>query len=121
MTTVQRNSEFVRNGLEAGLGGDLDAFLAILDPDVRIHEPPYLPYGGVHRGHEAVKQMLRQAGRVVDFTSLEFVSTVADEDHVVMMMTVNLRSDGSQRHIIEHWVMRDGLVYEVRVFWDALP
>jgi ketosteroid isomerase-like protein len=121
METTQRNSDFVRNGLEAGVGGDVDAFMAVLDPDVQVHEPTYLPYGGVHRGHEAVRGMLRQAGRIIDFPSLEFVSVVSEDDRIVMLMTVNLRSDGSRRHIIEHWEMRDGLAQEVRVFWDALP
>jgi hypothetical protein len=117
----EESLDFVRNGLEAGLGGDVDAFLSVLDPDVEIHEPDYLPYGGIHRGHDAVKRMLRAAGKIVDFSTLEFVSALAADDRIVMMMTVNLRSDGSQRHIIEHWMLGDGLVDEVRVFWNAVP
>ena len=121
MTTAHENRDFVVGGLQAGLAGDLPAFLAVLDPDVEIHEPEYLPYGGVHRGHAAVRTMLAQAGKVVDFRTLEFVSIVAEGDRLAMMMTVNLRSDGQERHIIEHWQMQNGLVREVRVFWDALP
>jgi ketosteroid isomerase-like protein len=121
MTTARESSAFVCDGLMAGLRGDVDAFLGILHPEVEIHEPAYLPYGGVYRGREAVRSMLRRAGKVVDFSTLEFVSTVAEEDKVVMMMTVNVRSHGEQRHIIEQWVLSDGLVRHVRVFWDALP
>jgi hypothetical protein len=36
--------------LEAVKAGDVEAFLSILSPEVVLHEPDYLPYGGEYRG-----------------------------------------------------------------------
>lgn len=120
-TTVQGQKERIIGGLKAGLAGDPDAFLAVLAPDIVIHEPAYLPFAGVHRGREQVLGIMQEAGKIIDFATLKILSALADGDCLAMLMSVDLH-DGSQRHIIEHWqVGADGLVSEVRVFWDAAP
>jgi ketosteroid isomerase-like protein len=48
----QRNLELARAGYEAFQRSDLDAVLALTDPEVEIYLPTTLPNSGTFRGHE---------------------------------------------------------------------
>lgn len=52
--------EMVRTAWEAYNRGDVEAFLAPLDPDCEFHEDPAFPEGGVYRGREAIEAYLVQ-------------------------------------------------------------
>jgi hypothetical protein len=49
MTTARENKDLVVGAVQAGAAGDVDAFLAAMHPEIEVHEPPYLPYGGTYR------------------------------------------------------------------------
>jgi ketosteroid isomerase-like protein len=54
-----QNVTLVREGYAALAGGDLDGFLARLDPGIEWIQSERLPYGGTHRGIDGMLEVLR--------------------------------------------------------------
>jgi ketosteroid isomerase-like protein len=125
MTTTtpqaERNRALVLGALAAVTKGDTETFLEAMHPELVVHEPDYLPYGGDFHGAEGFLHLLGEVAKLVDIGSLELVSAIADDDRVVLLMTVALRSSGERRHLTEHWLVEAGRVRDVRVFWSDLP
>ena len=121
VTTAKANRDLVVGAIAAAKSGNMEGFTAALHPDIEVHEPDYLPYGGTFRGAEGFLELFGKATEVLDFETMEVVSATADDERAVLLMTCNLLSTGEQRHITEHWVIEDGLVRDVRVFWFGLP
>jgi ketosteroid isomerase-like protein len=118
---AQQNRELVLGALAAITTGDTETFLEAMHPDVVVHEPSYLPYGGDYVGAEGFLDLLPKASSLIDLSGVQLVSATADEDRTVLLMTAPLVSNGETVHITEHWQVRDGKVVDVRVFWYALP
>jgi ketosteroid isomerase-like protein len=53
-------AEIVRAQWEAYNRGDMDAFLAPIDPDCEFHEDPAFPEAGVYRGPEEIRAYISQ-------------------------------------------------------------
>lgn len=51
-----RNVELARSGYDAFARGDVPGVVRLMDPAIVWHEAESLPYGGVHRGPDAVLQ-----------------------------------------------------------------
>jgi uncharacterized protein len=51
-----RNVELARSGYDAFARGDIPGVLGLMDPAIVWHEAESLPYGGVHRGPDAILQ-----------------------------------------------------------------
>jgi uncharacterized protein len=120
-TVAQSNRDLVVGAFEAAQAGRMDEFLGALHPDVEVHEPPYLSYGGTYRGRDGFLDLFGKATQILDFGTLKLVSATADEERTVMLMTCDLVSNSEERYITEHWRVEDGLIREVRVFWFSLP
>jgi uncharacterized protein len=118
---VQQNKNLVLGALGAAQSGDIAAFLSALHQDVRLHEPDFLPYGGLYEGPESFLAGIGAAGSVLDVAKAELLNASADETRTVLLMAVPLLSTGECMHITEHWSVEDGLVTDVRVFWFEHP
>jgi len=116
MADAEANKQIVRSAYEGMASGDAKAFLGALDPEVEIHEPPFLPYGGTHRGQGEVIAFLKQAAGLAAPGKLVVHDLVADGDTVVALLTLGLRN-GADAQVSETWRMRDGRAVELRVFW----
>lgn len=116
MSSVEDNKEIVAGAYAAMAAGDARGFLGVLADDVEIHEPPCLPYGGVHRGKAEVVAFLQQAAPFMAPGKLQIERLVAQGDTVVAVLTLGLR-DGSDALVTEIWRMVDGKAAELRVFW----
>ena len=103
------------------MGGDMDGFLAAVHPEVVVLEPDHLPYGGTFTGHDGFLEVFAGATQVLDFPTMKVISATADEERAILLMTCDELATGKQQHITEHWLIEDGLVREVRVFWFGLP
>lgn len=119
--TAESNKALVVGAVQAALGGDVESFFAALHPEVEVHEPPYLPYGGVYRGREGFAALFGEATKVLDLPSLTIDSVTADAEKVVLLMTARHIASGEDVIVTEHWRPEDGLIREVRVFWFSLP
>lgn len=116
MADGERNKQVVQGAYEGLASGDVKAFLGALHPDVEIHEPDSLPFGGTYRGTEEVLGFMGEAAKVVAPGQLEVEKVIAEDDHVVAVIRMGLQS-GDEARITEHWHMRDGKAAEVHVFW----
>ena len=119
-TVEQRNRDLVVGAIAAVKGGDVDTFMAALDPQVKIHEPPYLPYGGLYEGRDSFLQIYEQVTKLADPTQIELISATADAERAVILVTIPLLS-GERIYITEHWCVTNGLVTDLRVFWFEIP
>ena len=92
-----------------------------MHPELVVHEPGYLHFGGEHHGAEGFLGLFAEITKLVDVPTLELLSATADDERVVLLMTVELITNGERRYLTEHWRIEDGKVREVRVFWSDLP
>ena len=116
MADAEQNKQVVKGAYEGLAGGDVKAFLGVLHPEIEIHEPDALPFGGTYRGTEEILGFMGKAAQVLAPGQLEVEHLVAEGDHVVAVIRLGLQSGGDAR-VTEHWLMRDGKAVEVRVFW----
>lgn len=111
----------IKDAIEAACRGEPDAFLGLLHPQVEVHEPSYLPFGGHYRGIDSVVPVIVEVSKLIDLDTLSLQSITADEDRVVVLETVSLTGNGQKVKVIEHWQLEDGLAREIDVFWSSLP
>jgi ketosteroid isomerase-like protein len=118
----QRNRDVIRRVYEASFAGDTDAFPAAMHDDFEEYVPPVLPWGGIHRGPTAfANDVLPQLAAAVDFAGMRLISVSADGDHVAALLTTCTLS-GEELWIAEHWTLRDGKLWRLRVFYhDTRP
>jgi hypothetical protein len=100
----------------ASQSGDLMALLGLLDPEVLIEQPPFLPYGGQYRGHEGFAAMATAVGGYFDFTGLKIVSLTAEGARAFGVVQAPFRG-GGHALAVEEWTVCDGLVTHCRIFW----
>jgi uncharacterized protein len=115
MASAEENKEVVRGAYDGMANGNPKAFLDALHPEITIHEPDPLPYGGTYRGHAEVMEFMKGAAGVMDVSRFDVEDLVADGDTVVARLTVGLHG-GGETMLSEHWTMRDGQAVELRVF-----
>ena len=121
MTTATTNKERAQELLSEVLSGNLDLFWDAMHPDVVLHEPDYLPYGGTYTGVQAFKECFVEVAKVIDPTTIELVNVTADEDRVIPLMTAKLVESGEEMHVMEQWRFEDDQIREIRVFWFGSP
>jgi ketosteroid isomerase-like protein len=76
----QENVEAFRRGLEAGNRGDVETLLEVLDPEVAWRSALHSLLGGeatVYRGHDGVREMLRDLYEAFDEIHFE-ISEIRD-------------------------------------------
>lgn len=118
---AQDNERMVVDGLGGAIEGNIEALLAVLAPDVVVHEPEYLPYGGDYHGHEGFLTLQQRASEVLDVSSLKIHTAVANDERVVLLMTTAFVDGPGEQWLTEHWQVRDGKVVDIRVFWFGTP
>jgi ketosteroid isomerase-like protein len=94
----ERNVEIVRRSVEAFARGDLDAFLAALDPDVEWTTAADEPNPQVYRGHEGLRRFAAEISEAwMDrFDDLmKFEAFIALGDWVVVPWTAQVRGKRS--------------------------
>ena len=119
----QENVEIVRRSYELWLGGDFDAWLTTIDPDIgwdiSTHPLPDVPNHG--RGRDAlVTDMLGTYLSGWTDYSAELKELVDAGDHVVAVLheTAKMRETGVtlDRDLVHLWTVRDGRGSFLRVF-----
>jgi len=120
------NIQTVQGAYEAFGRFDIDAVLAVLDPEVEWVEPELegLLYGGIHHGVEAVAKdvfaLIPQTWEKVELQPEEWID---GGDTVVVIGRFNARAPGRQEgswRFAHVWKMRDGKAVRVEPFVDTL-
>jgi uncharacterized protein len=100
--------------------GDIDALLAVFHPEVEIHEPESMPYGGTWTGHDGFTALLNRIAGLAEMTITAHVAhpTV---DGVILAMNVSFKSNATgevfHTRVIEVDRIEDGMLREIDVFY----
>ncbi|MEP6760535.1 MAG: nuclear transport factor 2 family protein [Sporichthyaceae bacterium] len=113
------NETVARQVYEAFQTGDVDTLKGLVSPDVRWHEAGSPE---VIQGREAVQARLGMVAGLEN--DLELHTVLADDDHVVSLVTARLRKpngDEVSYPVVEVVHVQDGMVTERWAFMDAVP
>jgi ketosteroid isomerase-like protein len=113
-TTV--NHQIMQEFYRAGIEGDLDTFFGCLDPDIRLHEPPFLHYGGDYHGIGGFKAAFAAVVEFLDLSTLVMESLTVQDDRAFAVLSVHTL-DGTPISLCEQWRLREGRIASGRVWW----
>jgi ketosteroid isomerase-like protein len=91
----QQNVELIRQGYEAFSRGDVEGWIAALDPHVELDERYIAPDAAVYRGHDGVRRWLQRSSEALGSPSFEVVRWFARGDAVVTEVIVHAHGVGS--------------------------
>lgn len=120
----EQNIAVVRGLYEAFGRGDVPAVLGGFAEDIEWHEAEGMPYGGLHRGPQAVAENVfaRVTSDIEGFTVTP-EELYADGDEVVVIARYTGAGADSGKPLdlpVAHaWTVRDGKVARFRQFADA--
>jgi ketosteroid isomerase-like protein len=121
----QENVEVVKRGLDAYNRRDIEALLEELDPEVEWHPALEVLLGGtatVYRGHEGVRELLRDASEALDEIHVEFSNIQGRGDQVVAIGRIRTRgkASGAETESPLGYVaeLRDGRAIRIRTYLD---
>jgi ketosteroid isomerase-like protein len=111
--TRQLVTEFYRIATGAG---STTTLADLIHPDIVIDEPAFFFHHGIHRGIEAMGAISPIVGELLDRTSIQMKSIVADGDKAFAVFTVEMVDNRDQALIAEYWEVRDGKLAVLRIF-----
>ena len=120
----EQNIDFVRDAYEAFGRGDVPAVLGAMTDDIEWYETDGMPYGGVHRGPQAIAEnVFGPVTQDIDgfaVTPEEFYAG-GDEVIAVVRYTGTGVETGKQLDlpVVHAWTIRDGKLARFRQFADA--
>lgn len=109
------------SALQEALTGKLETLEALVDPNIVIHEPPYLSYGRDFHGAKGFRELFDAATEVIDASTLKVLTYAVGEDRVVLLMSARFHGSSEDSLVTEHWVIRNDKIVDVTVFWFSLP
>jgi uncharacterized protein len=95
------NVAVVQRGYEALASGDIEGFLAVLDPQIQWVHPAGLPYGGTHQGLAGVQEVLGLWGETYEEMQVIPEETLDAGDSVVVVGRYRVRPRGGED--LETW------------------
>ena len=121
----EANIALVRRFYQYLAEGDRDgAYANVIAEDCELHEADVLPYGGVYRGREVMKQTLAAVMAGFDEFECRISNYLAGGDEVVVHLHLSGVGRESRKPFsipaMELWRIREGRVVELRPFlFDA--
>ena len=106
-------TEFYR--IVTGVGATTD-MSELIHPDVVIEEPAFFFHHGIHRGIEAMRAISPIVGALVNRTSIQMKSIVADGDKAYAFFSVEMADSDDRALITEYWEVRDDKLAVLRMF-----
>ena len=100
--------------------GDINAVVALLDPEVVLVEADSLPAPGIHRGRDAFLQAAAVMLKHLDVSDGAVDALLADGDAVMALARARWRRADGQSvdiRIAEYWRLRDGKVIECQPYY----
>lgn len=111
----------VRRAYDAFDRKDVPALLALLDPDVEVHQSDELPWGGTHRGPEAVLGFFATLTAHIE-TAVDVERLIVAGDTVVEVGRTCGRAVATGREFaideVHVWQVRDGRIVRMDAYVD---
>lgn len=122
--TAQANREAIADALGAMSAGDADAFWSLFDPDATFYEASCLPYGGAHKGLDAIQRAFGELASSFSKMHSEFEALLASRDIVILYQHIDFVGARTGRAgafpVAELFRFRDGKIVEWRAhYFDA--
>jgi ketosteroid isomerase-like protein len=95
----QENLEIVHRALAAWNGRDIEAMLALTDPEVEYVNPPTAVEPGTRSGHESFEQVIRAQWEILSEARWELDRLYERGDKIVGLGRVSRRMPGSDARI----------------------
>lgn len=98
--------------------GDWDKAAEMLTDDFFVTEAEGLPYAGVYRGKNALKELFIKVMGMMDVAGLDVVETCVGQDHAVTILSFRFVDPAlAPAHLTELFRFRDGKVCEIRPYY----
>ena len=113
------NAQIIRKAYDDFATGDVPAVFAVLDARMIWHVPGHSPLSGTYTGHEQIGGFFARTMELSAGTfRIEVHQVLADDDLVVVLVTVSARRNGASASFpeVHVWRMRNGKVIEFREF-----
>jgi ketosteroid isomerase-like protein len=104
-----------------GKNGDIDGVFALLDENVVVHEPPFLPYGGTYRGRDAFLQLFALIQEKYFDDDKFVIDAIALTGSRAVVLGRAPGKQGEEVMLAEEMCVRDGKVVEVRIYMHSAP
>jgi hypothetical protein len=113
-TATQTNRDFVAEML--GQKKRLEDYPDRVDPNLVMHEPLSLPFGGTYRGLAEFQRFYGKVREFYDFTTWRLIDVVAEGDIVFSTSQVRVAGRDTTMHIAERFRFSGATLVEVWVF-----
>jgi hypothetical protein len=113
MSATEINKQFVAAML--GEKKRLEDFPDRFNPDLLMHEPISLPFGGTYRGLGEFQRFYPTVRDFYDFERFELLGVYGDDDMVFATVRVPIRNSAASMYIAEQFRFSGTKLAEVRV------
>jgi ketosteroid isomerase-like protein len=119
----EEQRELVEKHYALQASGDHPAAEELLTEDFVIAIPAFLPFAGVYRGKQALRELIPLVVEAVNVTRMEFVATTVGDDHAVEIVEFTLDGDAAAPvRVAEVNRFRGNRICEIRPFYsDPAP
>lgn len=109
------NFKVMKSLYDAGAQGDIGAFLNLLDPELVVYEPSFLPYGGVIRGRDAFMKIIPSISQYISLADIEVENIFIEGDlGIAVIKTKSLA--GEPILMAEKARIKNGRIVELTIF-----
>ncbi|MEO0033203.1 MAG: hypothetical protein RIS94_2961 [Pseudomonadota bacterium] len=121
--TPDQIQQFVVDLYAATGVGDWDTAASMLTDDFFVTEADTLPFAGVYRGNNALRELYSKVMGMMDVAGLDVVETCVGKDHAVTILSFRFADPAlPPAHLCELFRFRDGKVCEIRPYYfDPAP
>lgn len=116
-STTETSRAAVEKMYAAGTAGDIEGMLGLLAEDLVVHEPPFLPYGGDHHGHDGFLELFATINKYLDMTQVKVDRLIADGPWVSAVMRIPDRATGKDVVLSDELHVDDGTITELRIYF----
>lgn len=113
--------QVVEDLFRCGKEGDIDRLMELLDENVVVFEPPFLPYGGKYEGRDGFIQLFTLIQEKYFDDSKMQVQYVAVEGPHAVVINHAPGYRGEEVVLAEEMLVRDGKVVEIRIYLHQAP
>jgi hypothetical protein len=113
MTITEDNKAFIREML--GSKKRLTDYPDRFDPNITMHEPQMLPFGGDYRGIDDFQNFYPAVRNYYDFATWELLGVYGDGDVVFATTRVAIAATAKTMYIAEQFTFRGRKLIDVRV------
>ena len=117
---TSENKTLVEELYAAVSNNQIQGLLDVLDPNLVVYEPTYLPYGGRTEGLNNFVELYSEIIKYIDIPGLTLDEVIAEGENVVGLVRANCALGGPEVRIAEHFTVRDGKVVEITLYFHEI-